>query len=89
MSDIFGKLGAAAKRAANTVSTEVNVAAEEQKIREAYQALGKLYYKAVKKGEPTEGLDFSDQIRRIEAGLKRVAELKESKNVTDDYVDVE
>ena len=89
MSDFFDRLGAAAKRAANTVSTEVSVAAEEQKIREAYQALGKLYFKAKRTGGQTEVIDFADQCRKIEASMKRFKELKKSKNVTDIYADEE
>ena len=46
MNDFFDKLSAAARRTADTVSAEFNVAAEEQKIRESYQALGKLYFRA-------------------------------------------
>lgn len=87
MSDFFDKLGAAAKRAANTVSTEVSVAAEEQKIREAYQALGKLYFKAKRAGAEPGGIEFADQCRKIEASMKRIKELKRSKNVTDLYAD--
>ena len=89
MSDFFDKLSAAAKRAANTVSTEVSVAAEEQKIREAYQALGKLYFKAKRTGGETEGLEFADQCRKVEASIKRINELKRAKNVTDLYADEE
>ena len=89
MSDFFAKLGAAAKRAANNVSTEVSVAAEEQKIREAYQALGKLYFQAKHTGGELDGLDFADQCRKVEASLKRINELKRAKNVTDVYADEE
>ena len=35
----------AASRAAGAAKTSVNVCAEEDKIRTAYQALGKLYYR--------------------------------------------
>ena len=89
MNELFDKLGAAAKRAANAVSTEVSVAAEEQKIREAYQALGKLYFKAKRTGGELDGIDFADQCRKVEASIKRINELKRSKNVTDLYADEE
>lgn len=96
MSEFFDKLGAAAKRAANSVSTEVSIAAEEQKIREAYQSLGKLYFQASRSGAEPNGPDFSDQCRKIEASLKRIRELKDRKDVTgenyageDDFVTVE
>ena len=89
MNELFDKLGAAAKRAANAVSTEVSVAAEEQKIREAYQALGKLYFKAKRTGGELDGIEFADQCRKVEASIKRINELKRSKNVTDLYADEE
>ena len=89
MNDLFDKLGAAAKRAANAVTTEVSVAAEEQKIREAYQALGKLYFKAKRTGGELDGIDFADQCRKVESSIKRINELKRSKNVTDLYADEE
>ena len=84
MNDFFDKLGAAAKRAADTVSVEVNVASEEQKIREAYQALGKLYYQASREGKELNGPDFADQCRKVDASIKRIKELKDRKNVTGD-----
>jgi hypothetical protein len=89
MNELFDKLGAAAKRAANAVSTEVNVVAEEQKIREAYQALGKLYFKAKRTGGELDGIEFADQCRKVEASIKRINELKRAKNVTDLYADEE
>ena len=93
MADIFDKLFAAGKQAASSVATGVNVAAEEQKIREAYQTLGKLYFQAKRRGEAPEGLEFADQCRQIEARLKRIEEMKSRQNVTDyedrdDFVDV-
>ena len=89
MNELFDKLGAAAKRAANAVTTEVSVAAEEQKIREAYQALGKLYFKAKRTGGELDGIEFADQCRKVEASIKRINELKRAKNVTDLYADEE
>ncbi len=81
MNDFFDKLGAAAKRAASTVASEVNVAAEEQKIRECYQALGKLYYQAVKGGMAPDQ-DAAGYCERIDASLRRIADLKGSHDVT-------
>ena len=89
MSDFFDRLAAAAKRAADSVSTEVSVAAEEQKVKEAYQALGKLYYNAVRTGTDLTGADFADQCRRIEASIRRIKELKDRKDVTGTYADDE
>ena len=84
MNEFFDKLSAAAKRAANTVSTEVSVAAEEQKVREAYQALGKLYYQASRDGKDLTGEAFTAQIAKADAAIARIKELRDRKNVTDD-----
>ena len=89
MSDFFDRLAAAAKRAADSVSTEVSVAAEEQRIKEAYQALGKLYYNAARSGAELNGPDFADHCRRIDASLRRIKELKDRKDVTSTYADDE
>ena len=43
MNDFLNKLGAAARHAAGTVNTELNIVVHEQKVREQYLALGKLY----------------------------------------------
>ena len=95
MEDFLNKLGAAAKRAAGSVATDVSVAAEEQKIKGYYQSLGKLYYQTARRGGDLNGADFADYMRKIDACRRNIAELKNRKNVTDvyvnedDFVDVE
>ena len=94
MNEFFDRLGAAAKRAASSVAADVSVAAEEQRIRESYQALGKLYFQASRKGEELTGAAFDEQCAKIEASLKRISELKERRDVTggmdaEDIVDAE
>ena len=81
MHDFFDKLGAAAKRAAGNVANEVSVAAEKQKLSEAYQALGKQCYQAMKRDE---SLVCDEQIARIDEILKRLEELKDRRNVEPD-----
>lgn len=71
----------AASRAASTVKTGVNVYAEEDKIKTAYQVLGKLYYGDVKEGNPTSGPAYEEQLAKIEAALARIQELKEQGSV--------
>ena len=66
MHEFFDKLGAAAKRAAGNVANEVSVAAEKQKLSDAYKDLGKRYYKAVKIGE-TAALAAEALIRELHA----------------------
>ena len=79
MNRIFDKLGAAAKRAAGNVANEVNVAAEKQKLSDAYKDLGKRYYKAVKNGE---SVDLTAELAAIDAALARIEALKDRRNVT-------
>ena len=82
MSDFFSKLEAAAKRTVNSVSNEVSIAAEEQKLRESYQILGKLYYQAKAAGQEPGGADLEDCCRKIQASLDRINDLKQANNVT-------
>ena len=87
MANFFDQLGDAVKRAADSVVSDVSVAVEEQKVREHYQALGKLYYHAIRAGKPLEGIDFADRCRKIDASLSRIRDLKAHKNVTEPYAD--
>ena len=87
MANFFDQLGDAVKRAADSVVSDVSVAAEEQKVREYYQALGKLYYHAIRAGKPLEGIDFADRCRKIDASLSRIRDLKAHKNVTEPYAE--
>ena len=82
MHDFFDKLGAAARRAADSVSTEVGIVAQEQRIRESYQALGKLCYKAYKEGQEPKGAEFDAHYEKIETCMKRIEELRDNKKVT-------
>lgn len=79
MNDFFDRLGAAARRAAGTVANEVTIAAEKQKLSERYQALGKLCYQAAKRGETP---DIADLVAQIDESLKRIEDLKDSRDVT-------
>ena len=87
MANFFDQLGDAVKRAADSVVSDVSVAAEELKVREHYQALGKLYYHAIRAGKPLEGIDFADRCRKIDASLSRIRDLKAHKNVTEPYAE--
>ena len=48
MNDFFDRLGNAARRAAGTVAGVVSIAAEKQKLSDAYRSLGKQRYEAIK-----------------------------------------
>jgi len=81
MNEFFDKLGAAARRAAGSVANEVNIAAEKQKLSDRYQALGKLCYQAAKRGETP---DTAELVAQIDESLRRIEELKDSRDVTPD-----
>ena len=83
MSDFFHKLGAAARHAADTVSTDLNIVAHEQRVREGYQALGKLYYQYVSSGMVPEGREFDEKLASAAAELERISQLKAHKEVVD------
>ena len=89
MSDFFSELSAAAKRTFNSVSNEVTIAAEEQRIRETYQALGRLYFRAKRNGKLPDGPEFTDCCKRINSSLRRINELKRANNVSEVYADEE
>ena len=80
MHDFFDKLGSAAKRAASNVANEVSVAAEKQKLSDAYRDLGKLCYQAMKQNEIP---NFPAEVEKIDLLLRSIAELKDRRNVTD------
>lgn len=79
MNDFLNKLGAVARHAANNVGTELNIAAHEQRLREAYQALGKLYYNYVSSGLLPEGDAFDEKMAVVAEELKRIKELRSQK----------
>lgn len=81
MSDFFDNLGAAAKRTAGKVNTQVAIAAQEQKAKDAYQILGKLYYQAIQAGAAPEGPDFDRAIAQAKNALDRINQLRAQENV--------
>ena len=82
MNDFFNKIEAAAKRVASNVSSEVSIAAEEQKLRESYQILGKLFYQAKANGLEPNSPDINDCCKKIAAALECIETLKQVNDVT-------
>ena len=82
MNDFFNKLEAAAKRVASNVSSEVSIAAEEQKLRESYQILGKMFYRAKAAGLEPDSPDIAECCKKIAASLERIETLKQVNDVT-------
>lgn len=72
---------AATKRAATTAKLSISIAAEEDKVKTAYQAIGKLYYQDKLSGTVPSGPAYDEQLSRIEASLHRIGELRSQKNV--------
>ena len=83
MSNFFDDLGKAVTRAANSVSTEFNVAAQEQRLKEAYQALGRMHYDALKAGKAAAGPEFDAQLAKISNLIDAIRELRQAQKVTD------
>lgn len=79
MNDFLSKVGAVARHTANTVSTDLSIVAHEQRVREAYQALGKLYYNYVSSGLEPEGEAFDEKMEKIAGELKKIKELRSQK----------
>ena len=79
MHDFFDKLGAAAKRAAGTVANEVSLAAEKQKLSDAYRDLGKMYYQTLKLGQTPE---LDAWVAKVDEALARIESLKDRHDVT-------
>ena len=80
MSEFLNKLESVARHAANRVGTEVNIVTHEQRAREAYQALGKLYYNYVSSGLAPEGDAFDEKMAVIAKELKQIRELRSQRS---------
>ena len=84
MSDFWSDLGAAVKKAASDVSTEVSIAGKEQKLKEEFQILGRLYYRTHKQGKELTGPAFSAQLEKIGLLVQEINHLRDSKRVPTD-----
>ncbi len=72
----------ATKRAANSAKLSIAIAAEEEKVKSAYQAIGKLYYQdKIAAAAPT-GPAYDEQVHRIDGALQRIGELRSQRDVT-------
>ncbi|MBQ5711744.1 MAG: hypothetical protein IIV61_03935 [Oscillospiraceae bacterium] len=79
MSDIFDDLSNAARRLAGNVSTEVSVAALEQKVADAYRGLGRMYFEAAQRGERCEGPAFDKHVAEIASLLEQIRQKRYNK----------
>lgn len=85
MSSFFDELGAAAKQTAYKVNIQISVAAQEQKLRESYQALGQLAYRMARAGQTPGGREFEAAAARIDEIQRRIRDLKSRACSPDDY----
>ena len=81
MSDFFENLGNAAKRAVSNVSMEVNVAALEQKIKDAQRIIGQLYCDAMRNGTAPVGPEFDQQVQTIARLQAEIADKRRSNEI--------
>lgn len=83
MSNFFDNLGKAVSRAADSVSTEFNVAAQEQRLKEAYQILGRMHYEALQAGMVAAGPEFDAQMAKISDLIAAIRQLRQAQKVAD------
>lgn len=83
MSNFFDDLGKAMTRAVNSVSADFNVAAQEQRLKEAYQVLGRMHYEAVQAGKEVSGQEFDAQMAKIGDLIAAIREIRRNQNVAD------
>lgn len=89
MSEFVDNLTNAVRRVASNVTTGVSVAAQEQKVKDAYQTIGRLYYQAVQEGREPVGDEFAAQLNKIRELLASINEIRRNQQVTDwDFEDV-
>ncbi len=84
---------AATKRGLSNAKIALSIAAEEDKIKTAYTAIGKQYFQDVQSDREPAGPFYQEQMRRIRESGKRIAELKALRKVAPDedvtiYADV-
>ena len=82
MSEFFQDLGDALRRVASNVGTEVSVAAQEQKLKDAYQTLGRMHYDAIRQGLTPAGEVFDTQMAKIRELIESIEQARRNQNVT-------
>ena len=81
MSEFLNDLGKALHWAADTVATEVSVAAQEQRVKDTYEAIGRLYCQAVSEGQEPTGEAFDQQVKRVNILREKIRKTRESQKV--------
>ena len=91
MANFLDDLGNAVKKLAGDVTTEVSVVAKQQKLKEAYQKLGRMHYQAVQQGAEAAGPEFVRQMAVIRSLQQQIQDLKNNADVTsaEDFADMD
>ena len=76
MDDFLNKLGAMARKAADQVNTDLTIAQQEQKLKDAYLALGRICYRMLSEGESPEGDEVQRHLRSITQLQQDLQDLK-------------
>ncbi len=72
---------AATKRGLSKAKLSISIAAEEDKIKTAYTAIGQRYFEDVQSGAEPDGPFYQEQLRRIRQAADRIAEYKAQRQV--------
>ena len=76
MDDFLNKLGAMARKAADQVNTDLTIAQLEQKLKDAYQALGRVCYRMLSDNEMPEGDEVQRHLQTIASLQQQLQDLK-------------
>ena len=78
--EFWNRAASAAQTAASATKRAAN-SAEEEKVKAAYQAIGKLYYQDRISAAAPAGPAYDEQVGRIDAALQRIGELRSQRDV--------
>ena len=81
MSEFFSDLGKAVQRVTGNIGAEISVAAQEQRIKDAYQELGRLYFESVQAGQTPDEAALSAQVDRICQLKQQIEEIRSKQDV--------
>lgn len=76
MASFLDTLTSAAEKAVDTAKAGISIANQEQKVYRAYLALGKLYYRNAKNGNPLTGPAFDSLVAEISAAQTSISKAK-------------
>lgn len=89
MDNFIYDFGNAVRKMVSSVNTDMAVAARKQNLKDAYQKLGRMYYRASQAGCLAAGEEFDAQVEKIESLLREINDLRCNENVAseEDFAD--